>query len=59
MFRTWVNVIPMFVLLVQVLFLVGKFTILTWSWWLIMSPTVVLVVIVVGLMVLAADYMSK
>ena len=59
MFQTWVYVIPMFVLLVQVLFLIGKLTILSWSWWLIMSPLVVLVVVVVGLMALAADNMSQ
>ena len=42
MFRTWVYVIPMFVLLVQVLFLIGKLTFLSWSWWLIMLPLDVL-----------------
>lgn len=59
MLRTWVYVIPMFVLMVQVVFLIGKLTFLSWSWWLIMSPLAVLVVIVFGLMVLAANYMSQ
>ena len=59
MLRTWVYVIPMFVLLVQVVFLIGKLTFLSWSWWLIMLPLAVLVVIVFGLMVLASSYMSQ